>query len=283
MIRKPEETTMKLPGLDRLGSVGMVGERKALALLCLGFYSTLFFMITLSARTELPEWLPAFTAMTSIYVVAFFGVAAECFWGRWFATGLGYWGLTMAVMAIVTTRSFPAPIMILGVMHGLISACLAGEKMAAAFDAKPAWRERWKLDEQGVIRVRRSVTRMASSLPALVMFALAPREGSEAFGIASYDLVSYGLFTLAIVGVVGFLASQRTWALFALAAAGVGLTVRSLGATQLWSAHSYFDPSAWPYASCAMHLVGFLGGAVLLTATLPFLGPIARYVLRGRR
>src|SRR5437899_3017878 len=49
---------MKLPGVDRLGSLGLVGERKALALLCLGFYSTLFFLVGLSARTELPECLP---------------------------------------------------------------------------------------------------------------------------------------------------------------------------------------------------------------------------------
>ena len=42
---------MKLPFMDTLGSVGLVGERKATALLCLGFYTTLFFMIGLSART----------------------------------------------------------------------------------------------------------------------------------------------------------------------------------------------------------------------------------------
>src|SRR6185369_5783243 len=127
-------SAMKLPGLDRLGSVGLVGERKAIALLCLGFYTTLFFMIVLSARTELPEWLPVFVGMTTVYVIAFMGVAAEWFWGRWFATGLGYWGCTMAVMAFVTTRSFPAPMIVFGVMHGLISVCLLGEKMAAVFD-----------------------------------------------------------------------------------------------------------------------------------------------------
>ncbi len=33
---------MKLPFMDTLGSVGLVGERKAMALLCLGFYTTLF-------------------------------------------------------------------------------------------------------------------------------------------------------------------------------------------------------------------------------------------------
>src|SRR5258708_19158996 len=111
------ERAMKLPGVDALGSVGLVGERKAVALLCLGFYTTLFFMIGLQARTELPEWLPVFVGMTTIYVTAFVAVAAEWFWGRWFATGLGYWGGTMAIMAFVTTRSLPTPMIIFGVMH----------------------------------------------------------------------------------------------------------------------------------------------------------------------
>ena len=98
---------MKLPGVDRLGSLGFVGERKALALLCLGFYSTLFFLVGLSARTELPEWVPVFFGMMAIYVTAFVAVAAEWFWGRWFAVGLGYWGMTMTVMAFVSTRMLP--------------------------------------------------------------------------------------------------------------------------------------------------------------------------------
>ena len=122
---------MKLPFMDTLGSVGLVGERKATALLCLGFYTTLFFMIGLSARTELPEWVPVFSAMTLMYALAFFSVAAEWFWGRWFATGLGYWGMTMTVMAWVTTRSLPPAMIIFGTMHALVSLCLGGEKMAA--------------------------------------------------------------------------------------------------------------------------------------------------------
>ena len=198
---------MKLPFMDTLGSVGLVGERKAMALLCLGFYTTLFFMIGLSARTELPEWVPVFSAMTLMYGLAFFSVAAEWFWGRWFAIGLGYWGMTMMVMAWVTTRSLPPAMIIFGTMHGIVSLCLGGEKMAALFDAKPAWRARWKLDDQGVIRVRKSVTRAASSLPALIMFALAPREGQE--------LLALTAFTLALVGIGGLLAG-RTLGVLAL-------------------------------------------------------------------
>src|SRR3954471_5892647 len=201
---------MKLPFMDTLGSVGLVGERKALALLCLGFYTTLFFMIGLSARTELPEWVAVFSAMTLMYAVAFFAVAAEWFWGRWFATGLGYWGLTMTVMAWVTTRQLPTALIVFGSMHGIVSLCLGGEKMAALFDAKPAWRARWKLDDQGVIRVRKSVTRAASSLPALIMFALAPREGQMATALG------LSAFALALIGFGGVLAA-RTYGVLTLA------------------------------------------------------------------
>src|SRR6185503_15609310 len=138
----------------------------------------------------------------------------EWFWGRWFAIGLGYWGCTMAVMAFVTTRSLPTAMVVFGVMHALVSVCLMGEKMATLFDAKPAWREKWKLDEQGVIRVRRSVTRAASSLPALVMFALSPCEGPSptAFGAPMFDLTAWLLAGAAVFALVGFLSTRRTLA-----------------------------------------------------------------------
>jgi len=277
---------IKLPGLERLGTLGFVGERKAVSLLCLGFFTTLFFMIGLSARTELPEWVPVFTGMFLVYVTAFMGVAAEWFWGRWFAVGLGYWGCTMAVMAFVTTRSFPPAMVIFGVMHALIAVCLLGEKMAAVFDAKPAWRERWKLDEQGVLRVRKSVTRMASSLPALIMFALAPREGQSlaAFGAPVFDSALLALAAMGLVAMAGFLVTRRTWAVLALGAVGVGVFAKAiLGGGHLFSSQMYFDPAALPHAACGFQLAGLFAGAMMIAACLPFAYPMARFVLSGRK
>jgi hypothetical protein len=277
---------IKLPGLDRLGTVGFVGERKAISLLCLGFYTTLFFMIGLSARSELPEWVPVFASMFLVYTTAFISVAAEWFWGRWFAIGLGYWGCTMAIMAFVTTRSFPPALVIFGVMHGLISLGLMGEKMAAVFDAKPAWRERWKLDEQGVLRVRKSVTRMASSLPALIMFALAPREGQSlaTFGLPATDALLLGLAAMGIVSMIAFLVTRRTWAVLALGAVGVAVFARALtNGGHLYSGNLLFDPSSLPAAQFGFELSGVFAGAMLIAASLPFAGPIASFVLRGRK
>ncbi|MDB4969383.1 MAG: hypothetical protein JWN44_5072 [Myxococcales bacterium] len=263
---------MKLPFMDTLGSVGMVGERKATALLCLGFYTTLFFMIGLSARSELPEWVAVFTAMTLMYGVAFFAVASEWFWGRWFATGLGYWGMTMTVMAWVTTRSLPPAMIIFGSMHGLVSLCLGGEKMVALFDAKPAWRERWKLDDQGVIRVRKSVTRAASSLPAVIMFALAPREGQEALALTA--------FALALVGLGGLLA-RRTAGVLAFVGASAATVAMLLTHSQPDTVAMYqYTPFGSAGGAMLTPILGVVAAVMLLSAALPFVKPMAGYVRR---
>jgi len=265
---------IKLPGLDRLGTVGLVGERKAISLLCLGFYTTLFFLVGLSARTELPEWVPVFFGMMAIYVVAFTAVAAEWFWGRWFAVGLGYWGMTMTVMAFVSTRMLPPAMIIFGSMHALISLCLLGDKMAAAFDAKPGWRERWKLDEQGVIRVKKSVTRAASSLPALVMFALAPRGEQSLVHAAALTMAAF-----AVVGLGGLLV-QRTWGILVMGASGVACIAAATLITPpdvSVTAASLFG-GLLPLVMAPRLIVGFAGVALIAAAT-PFLRPVRRYLL----
>lgn len=264
---------MKLPGVDCLGSLGFVGERKALALLCLGFYCTLFFLVGLSARTELPEWVPVFFGMMAIYVLAFTAVAAEWFWGRWFAVGLGYWGMTMTVMAFVSTRQLPPAMVIFGTMHALIPLCLLGDKMAAAFDAKPGWRERWKLDEQGVIRVKKSVTRAASSLPALVMFALAPRGDQALVHTAVLTLGALALFGL------GGLLLQRTWGILVMAASGAACLVASTLITtpEVSATAASLFGGLMPLVMTPQIFVAFAGVMLIASAT-PFLHPMRRYL-----
>ena len=112
-----------------------------MALLCLGFYTTLFFMIGLSARTELPEWVPVFFGDDADVRHRLFRRRGRVVLGPLVRHRSRLLGLTMTVMAWVTTRSLPPAMIIFGTMHGLVSLCLGGEKMAAIFDAKPAWRE----------------------------------------------------------------------------------------------------------------------------------------------
>ena len=145
--------------------------------------------------------------------------------------------------------------------------------MAAIFDAKPAWRARLKLDDQGVIRVRKSVTRAASSLPALIMFALAPREGQE--------LLALTAFTLALVGIGGILAG-RTLGVLAFvggAAATVALVVVGPRPARLRGLqHAPFSDGG----AALMPMLGVLARRAPRRAALPFAKPIAAYVLRRR-
>jgi hypothetical protein len=260
---------MKLAGLKRLGAVGLVGERKALALLCLGFYATLFFLIWINARTELPEWAPCFFGMMAIYLTAFFGVASGWFWGRWFATGIGYSGVTMAMMSLVATRDLPPVMIIFATMHGLVALALMGDRMAADYDARTDWRERWHLDEQGVVRIRKSVIRAASSLPALVMFALAPREQAGAY--------LPWVLGLAALGLCGLLA-RRTFGVLALAAGGVA----TLWLATTGGALEVQPLEATPFLhGVSMALIAGYAGVLLLAAASPFARPAVRF-LRSR-
>ena len=65
----------------------------------LSFFAIVYFFIAFN--TPLPGWEATFLALAACYVVAFFAVVAEWFWGRWFATGLGWSGLMVAIVSVV--------------------------------------------------------------------------------------------------------------------------------------------------------------------------------------
>ena len=76
--------------------------------------------------------------MSACYGVAFMGVAAEWFWGRWFAAGLGWSGVMVARRVVRHDRAGrPCSRSTAGV-HGLVVLALAGKKMAERFDLQPA-------------------------------------------------------------------------------------------------------------------------------------------------
>ena len=75
---------------------------------------------------------------------------------------------------------------------------LAGKKMAARYDLQEGWRQRYGMDEFGVARLRKTVTRAAASLPSLILWALGPKEGQGGCcwplaGIATLLAVAAGL------------------------------------------------------------------------------------------
>lgn len=233
----------------------LLGERRAISLLMLGFYSSVFFLVALSMGGS---WAKCFFALTGVYALGFFAMAAEWFWARWYAMGLGMSGITMAILGIVTTGWNPG-LAIWGGMHLLIYAPLLGDSMADLYDNKEAWRQRFGLDEYGVERLKRAVKGAATALPTLVFYTLAPRQDQTAH-VALLLLAGLGLFGLI---------RMRFW--------GVAL----LGIATVWTAISAATAFPGQIASFYGTQVGLPGTGLLATfflalAVSPFVLPAFR-------
>lgn len=250
--------------------LGFAGERKAIALTCLAFYAAIFGLLSLllsNAPPDQPEvraWWACFAALGATYGLSFFALGADWFWARWFAIGLGYSGVTVAGWSLFTMRTLDPVMMFYGLTHGAIALFLQGQKLVEQFDAQPGWRERLRLDENGVAKVRHTITRAAASLPTLILMALAPKEGRGE------------LLALAAVGLVGVL-WLRTWGVLLLLGVGLALPALSLH-THAPTAAGHPALLAWPL----VHQLGLFSAAFLCSATVPFLGPIVQFV-SGRR
>ena len=222
----------------------LVGERRAIVAAILAFYGLILFLLGGSVP---PDNKPMIFALAAIYGVGFFGVVAGWFWGRWYASGIGMWGVVTAVMGIWQVG--PEPVFVfLAITNGILPLFLAGDAMAAGYDGRPEWRARFHLDELAVHRLGKSVTRAAMSLPWLLLWALAPKQPADGalVAVALAGAGIYGLFRL------------RTWGLFALAGAA-GSTALTAGAS---------GGPALPLAAVSTLL--------LLGAVAPFAAPIAK-------
>jgi hypothetical protein len=256
-----EEQPIQKKWAERLGKIGFVQERKALALSLLGIFTSYFLLLVLAVRTEMPEWLPAFAALFAMYFIAFFSVAAHWFWGRWIAIGVGSWGATIAAWGIVQMRELSGPLVFIGITHGLVALLLMGESMGTLFEGRTDWRARFGLDEEGVQRLRKTVTRSASSVPALVLFVLAPRQD---------DAALIALF--AVLG-IGALLAGRTMGLAGLLVAAAGMAgVTIFGSVPSVDTHGLFIATPVP------QFLGAYASVALFAALAPFVGPIGRYL-----
>ncbi len=265
----PESPAPAPPFADRL-PIGLAGERKAFALLCLAFYTAFFGLLSLllwNAPPDQPEvraWWGCFAAFAGCYGLAFFALGAGWFWARWFAIGLGYSGVTVAFWSIVTQRAIDPVIAFYGATHGIILLFLQGKHLIAEFDAKPGYRKTLGLDENGVQRIRATVTRAAATMPTLILIALAPREGGEGLLAAA----------LGIFGIWGLLRARTLGALALLSAAPL---------TLLSALHGHSVAQSGVGSLVAPDLIHFLAlsaGLVLLSATVPFIRPMLRFVSR---
>lgn len=241
----------------------MVGIRRAIALLLLGFYVTQFGM---TAGLGPDELFACYFGLALVYGLAFVGLAAEWFWARWFAIGVGNFG---SLILLVLFKIGMEPIIaFVGFTHLAIWLLLLGEGMAARYEYSEAAAERWNLQEESIILMRRAVKSAGTTLPFLILWALGPQpEGMQ------FVALGFGA-----VGVLALL-KGRTWGLLSLGAAGVMALVDGLGLIGS-PAMSYLLLDMQGSSILCVPVAGLLAGGLLLPL-LMFSGPIVRH-LRAR-
>jgi hypothetical protein len=250
--------------LRRLKDLGYPKERGAVALLVLCLFGMQYLLLALIGP---PGWGAAFFGLALCYLVGFFGIAAEWFWARWFASGLGWSGLMVGIVGLASIGWHPM-LALFGVLHGAIVLMLYGTKVSERYELRPDWRQRYGMDEHGVIRLGKAVTRGSASLPSLILWALAPKEG-QALWIVALLAGAGGL-----LGLWGLL-RLRTWGVAALA--GAGVLASAVAVTGV------FQPVWGPHA--AAPVAPMLPGATALAAACCFAAvwPFGRLILRQLR
>ena len=255
----------------RLSNIGFERTRRALAALALSAFVTIYLLVSLNA----PEGFGrVFLALSVCYGVAFVAVAAEFFWGRWFATGLAWSGIMIAVVALVMVGWLPQ-FVIFGALHLIVVVALMGKKMADRYEMQEAWRARYKMDEFGVARLQKTVTRAAATLPSMIFWALAPKEEGL---VAAGALAATALLIVGLRGLIRL----RSWGVVALAGAGV-LAGGVAGAAALFAhtCHGMVLGSQISLLSRMECVAAPITVALLAAAVLPFAGATARFLRRA--
>jgi hypothetical protein len=252
----------------------LVGERRALAAVIMAFYFLAYGVLAVSRMA--PEMTRALTAIAGVYGLAFFALVAGYFWARWFAVGVGLYGVITSAVGIWQIGAEPV-LLFIGGTHLAATLFLWGQTMSEPYDGQTAWREKFHMDDSAVQRLGRSVIRAGIGLPIVLIYAFAPRPDP-----ASAALV------LAVVALAGFglrgLVQLRTWGVLALGVAGA-LTLGLFGAEVVAHGAGAVVPHV-PVAGGAIMaaftapLLAPIAGVALLASAVPFLAPIARFVRR---
>lgn len=236
----------------------MVGERRALAAAVMALFFLLFLVNAMAGDPSASKFM---YSMAGCYGAGFFALVAGYFWARWYAVGLGLFGVIVAVVACWQLKTLEQIFLIFGGLHLGAAACLWGDSMSQAYDGQAAWRQKFHMDDHAVQRLGRAVIRAGVSLPFVLAYAFAPRpdQGSLLASIVALCLTGLG---------VRALIQLKTWGVMALAAAGLLMTaVAGIDLAQGDSAISVLLPA--------------LSGAFLLAAAAPFARSMVRYVARA--
>jgi len=256
----------------RLNEIGFEKVRRAVAALVLSLFVSLYLLVSLNAP---PGLGPAFLALAACYLVAFLAVAADWFWGRWFASGLGWSGVMIGIASMVQIGWSP-PLAIFGGLHGLVVLSLLGKRMAAHYDMQEAWRQRYGMDEFGVARLRKTVTRAAAALPSLIVYVLVPRGQGMLMAAA-------GIATLlTAVAALRHLVQLRTAGCIMLAGATASLWLLSSAPASLSLVSPPVPSSLWltAYSPALVGVPLFVATLFLTMATLPFTLPALRFLTK---
>ena len=238
-----------------------VGTRRAAALTILAILFTTFGWLGLLTPEE---FRPMFLGLASCYFLAFVGVAAGFFWGRWVGTGIG-WSGAMSILAVGQADD-PWPVVIWSGLHAVVILALAGRRMAEQFELKPEWRERWKLDDAAVKKIGGAVTSVASSLPLILARLLYRPEG-------------FGIFAaVAAVAGIALLLRGRTAGVFAAATAGVVVLLTGPALLPFASTNMSLVELAPAVLAAKSPVIGWIAGAALLLPLVIFARPIVRYL-----
>ena len=241
-----------IKGMERF-----TGERRGLAATVLAFYGFIYFLMAMSGM--MPEWTAAWGSMAALYGMAFFALVAGYFWARWYAIGLGLSGLATAAFGVFQI-GFDETLLFYGGTHGAVALLLYGRSMSATFDGRKDWRSRFHMSEAGSNKLGKAVVQATISLPYILLYALAPKDGMGAAGFVALALAGGGVYGLI---------KMRTWGVVAMA--GAGLAVFS---------GLVLEPSMFTSNGevLSVQTVGIFGGALALAAIAPFAGPLVRYL-----
>lgn len=242
----------------------MIGTRRALALLILAFYVIQFAMTAWLGPDEL---MALYLGLAACYGLAFFGVAAEWFWARWFAVGVGNFGSLMLLLLFKV--GFEPIFVFFGVTHLLVVLCLMGEGMAAKYEYSEKTAERWNFQEDSMVLMRRAVKSAGSTLPLLILYVFAPQPEPEQLALHAIAGIA------GVTGLFGLLRG-RSWGPLALGAAGAIALLDGLG---VFGAPTIGFFMLGPDVLPAIYgKVGVFAGGMTLVM-LPFIAPMGRWLL----
>jgi hypothetical protein len=244
----------------------LVGERRALAAIVFAFFFILFLLNGIAIGAPDGNFM---FALAGCYGLAFFALVAGYFWARWYAVGVGLFGVIVSAVSLWQARSDPdlwdlvwRTLVFFGSSHLVATVMLWGDAMALPYDGQTKWREKLHMDDNAVQRLGRSVIRAGVGLPFVLAYAFAPKPESAQTALA---LVAVAFAALGLRAVV----RARTWGVLAIGLAG-SIMVTLAGADLLMGA-----PDAWVLRPA-------LAGGLLFSAAAPWFAPMARAFAASR-